>query len=187
MWAARHHRNIHTLTTTKHLVQTTREESATGCVCVDGGGCSRHRGEWDVMKLKAEKFASGAAVMWLWQYVPTTLFSVMYLFALLEIKMLCEGTANKNISDVDECTVKNSNKNVSCLHLIIRKNKTGIFGNCKALLLKMLKLRVLDLFFHWNKCFCCYTESKVPKKGTGTKFQIPIPAVPVQNVNSTQP
>ncbi len=110
VWAARHHRNIHTLTTTKHLVQTTREESATGCVCVDGGGCSRHRGEWDVMKLKAEKFASGAAVMWFWQYVPTTLSSVMYLFALLEIKMLCEGTANKNISDVNECTVKNYNK-----------------------------------------------------------------------------
>ncbi len=21
-------------------------------------------------------------------------------------------------------------------------------------------------FFHWNKCFCYYTESKVPKKGT---------------------
>ncbi len=49
----------------------------------------------------------------------------MCLFALLEIKMLCEGTANKNLSDVNECTVKNSNKNVSCLHLIIRKNKTG--------------------------------------------------------------
>ncbi len=39
--------------------------------------------------------------------------------------------------------------------------------NFKALLFKMLKLTVLDLFFHWNKCFCYYTESKVPKKGTG--------------------
>ncbi len=47
--------------------------------------------------------------------------------------------------------------------------------NCRALLFKMLKLRVLDLFFHWNKCFCYYTESKVPKKGTGTEFQVPIP------------
>ncbi len=36
----------------------------------------------------------------------------------------------------------------------------------RALLFKMLKLRVLDLFFHCNTFFCCYTESKVPKKGT---------------------
>ncbi len=37
----------------------------------------------------------------------------------------------------------------------------------------MLKLRVLDLSFHWNKCFCYYTESKVPKKGTvGYRYRI---------------
>ncbi len=37
----------------------------------------------------------------------------------------------------------------------------------------MLKLRVLDLFFHWNKCFCYYTESKVLKKGTvGYRYRI---------------
>ncbi len=56
--------------------------------------------------------------------------------------------------------------------------KKNIIKNCKALLFKMLKLRVLDLFFHWNKCFCYYTESKVPKKGmlgTGTEFQVPVP------------
>ncbi len=57
--------------------------------------------------------------------------------------------------------------------------------NSRALFFKKLKLRVLELFFHWNKCFCYYTESKVPKKGTvgyGTEFQgyrIPLP-VPVQ-------
>ncbi len=32
---------------------------------------------------------------------------------------------------------------------------------------------VLDLFFHWNKCFCYYTESKVPQKGTvGYQYRI---------------
>ncbi len=37
----------------------------------------------------------------------------------------------------------------------------------------MLELRVLDLFFHWNKCFCYYTKSKVPKKGTvGYRYRI---------------
>ncbi len=44
--------------------------------------------------------------------------------------------------------------------------------NCRALLFKMW---VLDLFFRWNKCFCYYTESKVPKKGTvGYRYQISI-------------
>ncbi len=42
------------------------------------------------------------------------------------------------------------------------KNKTRISGrkkrkeNCRALNVE------IDLFFHWNKCFCYYTESKVP-------------------------
>ncbi len=43
--------------------------------------------------------------------------------------------------------------------------------NCRALLFKMLKLRVLDIFS--LKCFCYYTESKVPKKGTvGYRYRI---------------
>ncbi len=36
--------------------------------------------------------------------------------------------------------------------------------NCMAQLFKMLKLRVLDLFFHWNKCFCYYTEYSTEKR-----------------------
>ncbi len=55
----------------------------------------------------------------------------------------------------------------------------------------MLKLRVLDLFFHWNKCFCYYTESKVPKKGTvGYRYRIPGTDTGTgtgSNVNGTQP
>ncbi len=47
--------------------------------------------------------------------------------------------------------------------------------NCRALLFKMLKLRVLDLFFHWNKCFCYYTESKVPKKVSITRLFSKLP------------
>ncbi len=63
--------------------------------------------------------------------------------------------------------------------------------NCRALLFKMLKLWVLDLFFHWNKCFCYYTESKVPKKGT-VGYQYRISGTDTgngtgSNVNSTQP
>ncbi len=55
----------------------------------------------------------------------------------------------------------------------------------------MLKLRVLDLFFHWNKCLCYYTESKVPKKGTvGYRYRIPGTDTGTgtgSNVNGTQP
>ncbi len=55
----------------------------------------------------------------------------------------------------------------------------------------MLKLRVLDLFFHWNKCFCYYKESKVPKKGTvGYRYRIPGTDTGTgtgSNVNGTQP
>ncbi len=59
--------------------------------------------------------------------------------------------------------------------------------NCRALLFKMLKLRVLDLFFHWNKCFCYYTESKVPKKGTvGYRYRVSGTDTG-SNVNGTQP
>ncbi len=60
---------------------------------------------------------------------------------------------------------------------------------CRALLFKMLKLRVLDLFFHWNKCFCYYTESKVPKKGT-VWYRYRISGTDTgtgSNVNGTQP
>ncbi len=42
----------------------------------------------------------------------------------------------------------------------------------------MLKLRVLDLFFHWNKCFFITQRVKYRKKvplGTGTEFQVPVP------------
>ncbi len=41
---------------------------------------------------------------------------------------------------------------------------------------------VLDFFYRCNKCFCSYTETKVPKKvplDTVTEFQVPIP-VPYQ-------
>ncbi len=53
----------------------------------------------------------------------------------------------------------------------INIKKISLKKNGGALLFKMLKW-VLDLFFNWNKCFCCYTESKVPL-GTGTEFQVP--------------
>ncbi len=61
--------------------------------------------------------------------------------------------------------------------------------NCRALLFKMLKLRVLDLFFHWYKCFCYYTESKVPKKGTvGYRYRISGTDTGTgSNVTGTQP
>ncbi len=48
---------------------------------------------------------------------------------------------------------------------------------CRALLLKMLKLRVLDLFFHRNICFVVtqrVTYRKMVSLSTGTEFQVPI-------------
>ncbi len=40
---------------------------------------------------------------------------------------------------------------------------------------------------HWNKCFCYYTESKVPKKGTvGNRYRISGTDTG-SNVNGTQP
>ncbi len=52
----------------------------------------------------------------------------------------------------------------------------------------MLKLRVLDLFFHWNNVFVITQRVKYRKKvplGTGTEFQVPIGTG--SNVNGTQP
>ncbi len=52
--------------------------------------------------------------------------------------------------------------------------------NCRALLIKMLKLRVLDLFFHLNNLFVITQKVKYRKKvPLGTEFQILIP-VPYQ-------
>ncbi len=72
-------------------------------------------------------------------------------------------------------------------HLIIEKIQLltylkGIFTQLFVWLFTQIigqnvEIQSLDLFFHWNKCFCYYSESKVPKKvllGTGTKFQVPV-------------
>ncbi len=72
-----------------------------------------------------------------------------------------------------------SEKNITHKNFWKKKKKK----NRRALLFKMLKLRVLDLFFHWN-VFVITQRVKYRKKvplGTGTEFQAPIPVpVPVQ-------
>lgn len=83
-WADRHHRNIQTLTTTKHSVQTRGVGSATNVLwrrvftSQTGVKCNKqHMGllaELEKLKLKTKIFASDAPWTWLWQCVLTRHF-----------------------------------------------------------------------------------------------------------------
>ncbi len=78
-------------------------------------------------------------------------------------------------------------------HLIIEKIQLltylkGIFTQLFVWLFTQIigqnvEIQSLDLFFHWNKCFCYYTESKVPKKVPLGKFQVPVKMWTVPNPN----
>ncbi len=66
-------------------------------------------------------------------------------------------------------------------HLIIEKIQLltylkGIFTQLFVWLFTQIigqnvEIQSLDLFFHWNKCFCYYTESKVPKRYRWVNFR----------------